>query len=170
MELYTNFYKILVFMKMYLPSSLILRYYYYLLLLLLVVVVVVVVVVIWQSPGLPGWRKVNLITVTRRPHHPSMLGLRWMCRNLWMNLIKKTIDIQEKLKILKIYVQSQWRVVLLWYHMFWQSSIQRGRHTQIFIITSLKWLIHICSNFFWWVCKIAFYLTNPHRCLGKLPL
>ena len=27
---------------------------------------------IWQSPGLPGWRKVNLITVTRRPHHPNI--------------------------------------------------------------------------------------------------
>ena len=27
---------------------------------------------IWQSPGLPGWRKVNLITVTHRPHHPSI--------------------------------------------------------------------------------------------------
>ena len=27
---------------------------------------------IWQSPGLPGWRKVNLITVTRRPLHPSI--------------------------------------------------------------------------------------------------
>ena len=25
-----------------------------------------------QSPGLPGWRKVNLITVTRRPLHPSI--------------------------------------------------------------------------------------------------
>ena len=31
------------------------------------------VAVIWQSPGLPGWRKVILIlTVTRRPHHPSI--------------------------------------------------------------------------------------------------
>ena len=28
--------------------------------------------VIWQSPGLPGWRKVNLITVTHRPHNPSI--------------------------------------------------------------------------------------------------
>ena len=28
--------------------------------------------VIWQSPGLPGWWKVNLITVTHRPHHPSI--------------------------------------------------------------------------------------------------
>ena len=37
-------------------------WYFYLLLLLL----------IWQSPGLPGWRKVNLITVTRRPLHPSI--------------------------------------------------------------------------------------------------
>ena len=28
----------------------------------------------------------------------GMLGLRWMCMHLWMNLIKRTIDIQEKLK------------------------------------------------------------------------
>ena len=91
MELYTKFYQILFFMKMYLPSCFIL-----------------------------------------------MLGLRWMFMHLWMNLIKRTIDIQEKLKIVKIYVQSQWRVVLLWYHIFWQSSIQRGRHTQLCIITSLK--------------------------------
>ena len=27
---------------------------------------------IWQSPGLPGWRKVNFIIVTRRPHHPNI--------------------------------------------------------------------------------------------------
>ena len=27
---------------------------------------------IWQSPGLPGWRKVNFITVTRRPHYPNI--------------------------------------------------------------------------------------------------
>ena len=27
------------------------------------------------------------------------------------------------IKIVKIYVQSQWRVVLLWYYIFWQSSI-----------------------------------------------
>ena len=53
----------------------------------------------------------------------------------------------RKFENLKIYVQSQWRVVLLWYHIFWQSSIQRGRHTQLCIITSLKWIIQICSNF-----------------------
>ena len=101
----------------------------------------------------------------------GMLGLRWMCMHLWTNLIKRTIDIQEKLQIFKIYVQSQCRVVLLWYHRFWQSSIQRGRHTQLCIITSLiKWIIKICSNFYCWVCKIAFYSPNPHCCLGKLPL
>ena len=127
MELCTNLYKILLFMKMHLPSSFILRYV-------------------------------------------RDLGLRWMCMHLWMNLIKRTIDIQEKLKIVKIYVQSQWRVVLLWYHIFWQSSIQRGRHTQLCIITSLKWIIQICSNFYCWVCKIAFYSPNPRCCLGKLPL
>ena len=32
----------------------------------------VFVLMIWQSPGLPGWRKVNFITVTRRPHHPNI--------------------------------------------------------------------------------------------------
>ena len=100
----------------------------------------------------------------------GMLGLRWMCMHLWMNLIKRTSDTQEQLKIVKIYVQSQWGVVLLWYHIFWQSSIQRGRHTQLCIITSLKWIIQICLNFYCWVCKIAFYSPNPHCCLGKLPL
>ena len=100
----------------------------------------------------------------------GMLGLKWMRMHLWMNLINKTIDIQEKFKILKIYVQSQWRVVLLWYHIFWQSSIQRGRHTQLCIITSLKWIIQFCSNFYCCVCKIAFFSPNSHCCLGKLPL
>ena len=97
-----------------------------------------------------------------------MLGLRWMCMHLCMNLIKRTTDIQEKWKILKIYIQSQWRVVLLLYHIFWQSSVQRGRHTQLCIITSLKWIIQICSNFYCWVCEIAFCSPNPHCCLGKL--
>ena len=27
---------------------------------------------IWQSPGLPGWRKVNFINVTLRPHHTNI--------------------------------------------------------------------------------------------------
>ena len=96
-----------------------------------------------------------------------MLGLRWMYMHLWMNWIKRTIDIQENLKIVKIYVQSQWRVVLLWSHIFWPSLIQRGRHTQLCIITSLKWVIQICSKFYWWVSKIAIYSPNPHCCLGK---
>ena len=72
-------------------------------------------------------------------------------------------------KLWKIYVQSQWRVVLLWYHIFWQSSIQRGRHTQLCIITSVKWIIQICSNFYCWVCKFAFYSPTPH-CCGKFYL
>ena len=96
----------------------------------------------------------------------GMLGLIWMYMHLWMNNIKMTIDIQEK-DLLKIYVQSQLRFVLLWYHMFGQSSIKRGRHTQLCIITSLKWIIQICSNFYCWVCKIAFYSPNPHCCLGN---
>ena len=47
---------------------------------------------------------------------------------------------------------------------------QRGRHIQLCIVTSLKWIIQICSNFYCWVCKIAFVSPNPHCCLGKLPL
>ena len=126
MELYTNFYKILLFMKTYLPSSLILRY----------------------------------VRAEMNVH-----AYEWT----WSKGLL-SIDIQEKLNIVKIYIQSQWRVVLLWYHIFWQSSIQRGRHTQLCIITSLKWIIQICSNFYWWVRKIAFCSPKPHCCLGKLPL
>ena len=114
MDLYTHFYKILLFMKMYLPSSFILRY-------------------VRAEMNVHAFMK---------------------------ELDQRSIDIQENLKIVKIYVQSQWRVVLLWYHIFWQSSIQRGRHTQLCIITSLKWIIQICSHFYCWVCKIAFILTE----------
>ena len=124
MELYTNFEKNLLFMKMYLPSSFILRY----------------------------------VRAEMNVH-------------AFMNVLdQKDYWYPRKKKIVKIYVQSQWRVVLLWYHIFWQSSIQRGRHTQLCIITSLKWIIQICSNFYCWVCKIVFYSPNPHCCLGKLPL
>ena len=34
--------------------------------------VLLLLLMIWQSPGLPGWRKVNIITVTHRPHHPNI--------------------------------------------------------------------------------------------------
>ena len=92
----------------------------------------------------------------------GMLGLRWLCMHFWLNLINQTSDIQEKLKIVKIHVQSQWRVVLLWYHRFWQRSVQRGRHTKLCIISSLKRIIQICSKCYCWVSKIAFYSPNPH--------
>ena len=68
----------------------------------------------------------------------------------------------------KNYVQSQWRVVLLWYHRFLQSSILRGRHRKLCIISSLKWVIKICSSFYCRVSKIALHSPNPHCCLGKL--
>ena len=71
----------------------------------------------------------------------------------------------RKIKV-KIYLQSQSRVVLLWYHIFWQSSIQRGRHTQLCIITSLKRIIQICSNFYCWVSKIAHPI---HIVWGNVP-
>ena len=76
----------------------------------------------------------------------GMLGLRWLRMHLWLNLINRTIDIHEKKKGVKIYVQSQWRVVLLWGHRFWQSSILRGWHTKLCIISSLK-CIQISSKF-----------------------
>ena len=121
MELYTNVYKILLFMKVYLPSSFILGY---------------------------------------------VIGLRWMCMHLWMNLIKRTIDIQEKLKLVQIYVQSQWRVVLLWYHIFWQSFISRGRHTQLCIITSLNGLSKSAQTFTVGFVKL-FLLTQSTLLFGE---
>ena len=50
------------------------------------------------------------ISLFRNMHLPSslylgMLGLRWMYMHLWMHLINKTFDIQENLRIVKIYVQ-----------------------------------------------------------------
>ena len=68
---------------------------------------------------------------------------------------------------MKIYVQSQWRVVLLWYHRFWQSSIQRGRHTKHCIISSPKQIIKICSKSYCWISKIAFYSPRDANLLRK---
>ena len=76
-----------------------------------------------------------------------MLGLRWMCMHIYEWTWSKGLLISKKRKKMKICVRSQWRVVLLWYHIFSRSSIQRGRHTQLCIITSLKWIIQICSTF-----------------------
>ena len=76
-----------------------------------------------------------------------MLGLRWLCMHYdWTSSTGLLIS-KKKEKIVKFYVQSLWRVVLLWYHRFWQSSVWRGRHTKLCIISSLKRIIQICFNF-----------------------
>ena len=107
---------------------------------------------------------------------PSFIFLRYVRAKMNVHAFMNELDQKDYWYPRKfenceyLHVQSQWRVVLLWYHMFWASSIQRGRHTERCIMTSLKWIIQICSNFYCWVSKIAFYSPNPHCCLGKLPL
>ena len=107
-------------------------------------------------------------------HLPSSFIFRYVRSEMIVHAFMIEFNQKEywypRKKNVKSYVQSQWRVVLLWYHIFWQNSIQRGRHTKLCIVISLKWIIQICWNFYWWVSKIAFYLPNPHCCLGKLPL
>ena len=49
--------------------------------------------------------------------------------HLSLNLINMTNDIQENWIIVKIYIESKWRVIL-----FWQSCVQRGQHTKLCII------------------------------------
>ena len=51
-------------------------------------------------------------------------------------------------------------------HILAEFHPQRATYTSC-IITSLKWLIQICSNFYFSVCKIAFYSPNSHCCLGE---
>ena len=58
------------------------------------------------------------ILLFMKMYHPSSFILRYVRAKMnvhaFMNeLDQKTIDIQDKLKLVKIYVQSQWRVVLL---------------------------------------------------------
>ena len=54
------------------------HYYYHIIIIIIIIIIILLLLLllllllmIWQSPGLPGWRKVNFITVTRRPHHPK---------------------------------------------------------------------------------------------------
>ena len=82
-----------------------------------------------------SWKYIFLLLL-----YLGMLGRRWMCMHLWMNLIKMNIYIPETLN-------KNWKSM---YKLdeelsscditFWQSSIQGGRHTQLCIITSLKWI------------------------------
>ena len=46
---------------------------------------------------------------------------------------------------------------------------RRGRHTQLCIVTSLKWIIQIFSNFYCWVSKIAFFFTQSPFLFGQTP-
>ena len=127
MELYTNFYKMLLFMKMYFSSSFMLRY----------------------------------VRAEMNVHVLYIYKWTWSKGVYWY---------PRKKNIVKIYVQSQWKVILLWYHIFWQSYmyIHRGRHTQLCIITSLKRIIQICSNFY---CKYKLLSTLPIHIVawGNLP-
>ena len=121
------------------------------------------------------YKKKYKIVLFMNMYLPSSFILRYVRAEMNVHAFMNELDQKDywyprKKKNVIIYVQSQWRVVLLWYHIFWQSSIQKGQHTQLYIITSLKWIIQICSNFYCWVSKIAFYSPNPHCCLGKLPL
>ena len=72
--------------------------------------------------------------------------------------------------MVKIYVQSQWGVVLLWYHRFWQSSVQRRRHTKLCTISFLKWIIQICSKFYCWVSKNCLLLFKSTLLFGETAL
>ena len=101
----------------------------------------------------------------------GMLGLRWMCMHSWMNLIKRTNDIQEQLKNMWNYmykVNGELSSCDITYS--GRVPSKEGDIHNFCIITSLKWIIQICSNFYCWVWKFAFYSPNPHCCLGKLPL
>ena len=59
--------------------------------------------------------------------------------------------------------------------LFWQSSIQRGRHTQLCIITSLKWIIQICSNSYFLLTQSTLFgetspLSDGSRTIDKMAL
>ena len=74
------------------------------------------------------------------------------------NLINR---IHEKSKIVKINVQSQWRVVNLWYHRFWQSSVRRGRHTTLCMISSPKNGLSKFAQTFFTVGILKLLSTHP---------
>ena len=95
------------------------------------------------------FHKILLFIVLPLLLYIGMLGLRWLCMHLWLNLINQIIFISKKKK------KKKWKSMFkvnrelfsLWYHRFWKSSIQRGHHAKLCIISSLKWIIQICSNF-----------------------
>ena len=67
-----------------------------------------------------NFTKFSLFT---KMHLPSsfilgyVIGLRWMCMHLWMNLIKRTIDIQEEKKN-----QNLWDIIWYMIMQLWMCS------------------------------------------------
>ena len=96
-----------------------------------------------------------------------MLGLRWLWNALSIILDQPDHWYPRQIKKCENNVQSQWRVVHLLHHIFWQSSVQRGRHTKLSIISSLKWIIKIFSKFYCWVSKNCFPLTQSTLLFGE---
>ena len=90
-----------------------------------------------------------------------------LCMHLWLNLLTGLLIPKRKKTLWKYNVQSQRRVVRLWYYRFWESSFQRGRRTKLCIISFLKRIIQICNNNKKrWVSKSAFYLTQSTLLFG----
>ena len=77
---------------------------------------------IWQSPGLPGpGRKVNLITVTRRPHHPNKLYIKivHVLRNvntIWYSLGEMCYAFQSDFDFFKS---------CYFMHLLWDAKLQK---------------------------------------------
>ena len=126
MELYTHFYKILLFKKMYLSSSFILRYVR---------------------------AEMNVHAFMNELDQKDYWYPRKMknCENLCTKSMESCP-----------LVISQWHILAEFHP---QMATYTTLHNHFSLMDYL-----ICSNFYCWVCKIAFYSLNPHCCLGKLPL
>ena len=62
----------------------------------------------------------------------GMLGLRWMCMHLWINLIKRTINIQEKLKIVEnLFTKSMESCPLVISHILAEFHPERATYTTL---------------------------------------
>ena len=90
----------------------------------------------------------------------SMLGLRWMCMHLWLNLVKRTIDIQEKKKKGEICTKSMESCPLVISHILAEFHPEKATYTTLH--NHLNGLSKSAQNFYDGFLKLLSIPTPIH--------
>ena len=104
-----------------------------------------------------SWRSVQRGIFTFAPPPPPPRQTAWRRPWPW------SMDYLYPRKKVNIYVKSFPSYSLA----FWQSSVQRGRHTKLCIISSLTWIIQISSKYPYYSLISSSFFRSVHNLVNQ---